>query len=310
MDTRQLTCFLRIVETRSISRAAISLGISQPSLSQQLLRLEDELGVKLFKRVARGVTVTEAGRLFEEHARYLLTCSVNAVESLRELTGSAGGQVIFTVPPTLIRLIGVPLFEAFKGRAPGASLRLGEALTANIFSWLEEGKIDLGILYDLGPRPNLSMRRLVSEELFLVGAPGTFADDNSVAPESLNRYDLIVPGLPFALRQLLDREAARFGVALRIAHEMDSFEQIVALVVRGHGHTILPRAAIAEDITAGRLDVRGIADGSLQRTLCLARNPARTLTHASVVAENLTVRVILELIDSGLWNVVPSAGLR
>lgn len=70
METWHLKAFLKIAETGSISRASESLGVAQPSLSQQLVRLEEEVGVALFQRTARGVTLTEAGRLFQQHARH------------------------------------------------------------------------------------------------------------------------------------------------------------------------------------------------------------------------------------------------
>jgi LysR family nitrogen assimilation transcriptional regulator len=316
MDTRQLECFLRIVERRSISRAALSLGISQPSLSQQLLRLEDELGVKLFHRAARGVTITEAGRLFEEHARHMLQSNEQALEALRGLRTSAMGQVTLGAPPSVLRLIGVPLYEALARHAPLVSLRVAEAFTANIFSALERDKIDLGILYDLGPRPKLSSRRLASEELYLITPPDASAlprptdEATALDIEAFGRLSLVLPGQPHALRQLLEREAARLDFRLNVVHEVDSLDQIVALVARGHGYTILPRAPVEADVAAGRLGLRRIGDGALRRTLCLARNLTRTVTHASVVTEDLNARVMLELIDSGAWDADPRGGLR
>jgi LysR family nitrogen assimilation transcriptional regulator len=315
MDMRQLECFLRIIERRSISRAALSLGISQPSLSQQLLRLEDELGVKLFDRVARGVAITEAGRIFEEHARHMLHRNEQAVEALRGLRASASGSVILGAPPSVLPLIAAPLYEALANHAPSVSLRVAEAFNAHIFSALERDKMDLGILYDLGPLPKLSIRRLVTEELFLVMPPD--ADERAATQDlvpidvaSLGGLSFVLPGQPHALRQLLEREAARLHFRLNVVHEVDSLDQIVTLVARGLGHTILPRAPVAAQVAAGQLGLRRIENGTLHRTLCLARNLTRAVTHASVVTEDLNARVMLELIDSGAWDANPQGGLR
>ena len=98
MDTRYLRSFLRTADLRSISRAAESLGIAQPSLSQQLLRLEDEVGFKLFNRSARGVTITEAGRIFQEHARHILRGIDQALEDVQEVNAAASGQAIIACP--------------------------------------------------------------------------------------------------------------------------------------------------------------------------------------------------------------------
>lgn len=310
MDTRQLRSFIKIAELHSISRAAVSLGISQPSLSQQLLRLEDEVGAKLFHRTARGVTLTDAGRVFEEDARNILLRSETAVETLRGLRGAASGPVLFAASPSVLARIGVPLMEAVWRHAPEVSLRLVEAFSANIFGWLEAGKIDLGILHDLGPVRNLSLRPLVREELVLVGPAGALDGGGDVPANRLGDYRMIVPGLPHGLRQLLEREATRLRITLAVAAECDSLGQIAALVARGHGYSILPRAAVDSLRAAGEVSLARIGGGALWRTLSLARNTAHPLTHASVLVEHLNAEVMRELAASGVWRAAPPSDLR
>src|SRR5687768_10133209 len=112
MDARELRMFLKIVELGSISRAADALDIAQPSLSQHLLRLEDEVGSKLFRRTTRGVTTTEAGRVFEEHARHILRTIDQALENVRQLKQEPTGQVTFAMPMSVNQVIGLPLVQA------------------------------------------------------------------------------------------------------------------------------------------------------------------------------------------------------
>jgi LysR family nitrogen assimilation transcriptional regulator len=306
MDTRHLRSFLRIAELRSISRAAESLGIAQPSLSQQVLRLEDEVGFKLFRRTPRGVMLTEAGRIFQEHARNILRSIEQAQEDMRQLTVEAAGQVVFAMPPSISKLIGVPLIEAVIAHAPHVSLRLVEAFSGTIFGWLDTAKIDLGILHDRGSLRRLSARRLVSEEMFLIGPAGRFGDSvddaPAIPPQALADLPLIAPGPQHGLRTFLDREAAQLGFTYRISHEIDAVGNIAALVAAGHGFSILPLPAVAEDIAAGRLSVARIGEGTMRRTLHVVRNPTQVVTHASVVVEDLTVRIMAELIDSGRWQ--------
>ena len=92
MDARLLRTFLKTIELGSISRAADALGVAQPSLSQQILRLEDEVGAKLLRRTARGVATTEAGRIFEEHARHILRTIDQALEDIRQLSNEPSYQ--------------------------------------------------------------------------------------------------------------------------------------------------------------------------------------------------------------------------
>ena len=295
METRHLRAFLKIADTGSISRAAESLGLSQPSLSQQLLRLEDEVGVQLFRRTPRGVIVTEAGRVFQEHARQILRAESQALEDVRQLRAGASGQAILAVPPSVARQVGVPLVSLLASESPEITVRLVESFTGNIRGWLERGQVDLGLLHDQGPLRNLSARRLLSEELVLAGPPGTFVEGENVPLDRLRDYPLIAPGPQHGLRQVIEHESARLGAAFRIVQEIDALGQIVALAAAGQGYAILPRAA------AEGLAVASICGGAMRRTLCLVRNPAQVLTHASVRVEDALVRVMREAIESGAW---------
>ena len=313
METRYLRSFLKIAETGSITRAAESLGIAQPSLSQQLLRLEDEIGVNLFSRTARGVTLTDSGRLFQEHARQLLRVVDTAVEEIRHLDDDPVGDVILAVPHSISRIAGVALFEAMLRRAPHVRFRLVEAMTAQTWGWLEDGKIDLGILNYLGPRRGLTFRRLASEELFLVGPSGKFgttADMPDVAMSNLSDLPMLLPGLPHGLRQLIDQEAARYGVTLKVFRDMDVIAHLGTLIAAGHGYSILPLSAIADDLAAGRLSLARIEKGALLRSVSLVRNSGQVVTHASVRCEDVIAEVLAKLIDDGIWQASREDGLE
>lgn len=310
MDTSHLRAFLKIADTGSISRAAESLGIAQPLLSQQLLRLEDEIGFKLFERTARGVTITEAGRVFQERARQILLSTEQAISDALHLKDEASGQVIFAMPASVSRLIGVPLVEALAARSPQVKVRIVEAFTGSIRGWLETGRIDLGILYDLGQLRHLSSRRLVSEELYLVGPAGTFGSADApatVSPQAFAALPLITPGPQHGLRQLLDREAARMGVRLDIAQEIDAVDTIVGVVAHGLGYAVLPLPPVASEVAAGRLSLGRIEGGALRRSLSLVRNPSSVLTHASIRVEDLTVKIMASLINTGCWQATLAA---
>jgi LysR family nitrogen assimilation transcriptional regulator len=314
VDTRYLKSFLRTADLRSISRAAESLGIAQPSLSQQLLRLEDEVGFKLFNRTARGVTVTEAGRIFQEHARNILRSIDQALEDVQAVNAAASGQAIIALPYSINRLIGVELVQAVIKHAPNTSVRLVEASTGQIRGWLDDGKIDLGILYDLGPIRHLSSRPLVSEEMYLIGPAGHFGsgdDDATDIPLSaLKQYPLIVSGPQHGLRKFLDHEALRLGFAYRVSQEIDATATVAALVANGHGFTILSKPAVDDRLFAGSLSFARIGNGALRRTLCLVRNATQVVTHASARVEDLTIKIMASLIAKGAWEAEPEAALR
>lgn len=306
MDTRHLRSFLKIADTRSISRAADALGLAQPSLSQQLLRLEDEVGFKLFRRTARGVTLTEAGRVFQEHARQILHDSEQALADVRQLKVTASGQVVLAVPHTVCKLIGLELVETLAHDAPDIQLRLMEAFGSTIRSGLEAGTIDLAILHDRTSQRNMTARRLVSEEVYLVGPPGRFgaslAEATVVSAAELDNFPLITPGDQHDHRFFLDREAARIGFGYRLAMEIEAVGLVLELVSRGRGYTFLPLAAFEDELAAGKLSIAHVGEPPLRRTLCVVRNRAQVVSHASVFVEDLMIRIIAGRIDSGRWN--------
>jgi LysR family nitrogen assimilation transcriptional regulator len=304
LETWHLKAFLKIAETGSISRASESLGVAQPSLSQQLVRLEEEVGIPLFQRTARGVTLTEAGRLFQQHARQLLHWTDAAIEEVRQLSTEASGALVLAVPYSVSKVAGVALVEAFLEQAPQVQFRLVEAFTGQTRGWLEEGKIDLGIINDLGPMRNLLSRPIASEELYLVGPSGRFGaqDVGHVAMSELASLPMILPGPQHGLRQVIEHALARHGITIGLRLEVDAMMHVPALIARGHGYSILPLSALSEAVAKERVGIARIADGAIRRTLCLARNSSRVVTHASVRGEALTMKVLTGLIDKGEWQ--------
>ena len=302
MDTAHLKAFLRIAEAGSISRAAESLGIAQPSLSQQVLRLEDEIGVRLFDRTVRGVTLTEAGRVFQERARELLHATEQAVADARTLRDEARGQVVLAMPPSIARLIGVALVEALAEQAPLARLRLVEAYSGAIRGWLEAEKIDLGILYDIGPLSHLVARPLASEELVLIGPAGRFGSVDKpemVSFGALEGEPLAAPGPQHGLRQLIEREALRAGVSVDVRYEIDALDTMIGLVERGRALAVVPLCALAS-LAAGRISVARF-EGGFRRSLSLVRNPSHVLTHASLRIESLLQTVLARCLAARPW---------
>ena len=222
-------------------RAAESLDIAQAPLSQQILRLESELGFELLRRSPRGVTLTEAGRAFQEHARQILRSAEQAVDDGRKFKSEPSGEVILAIPYSINKVAAVPLVKTFLSNAPGLRVRLVEALTGQIRGWLDAGKVDLELLHDLGPIRNPTARRLACEELALVGPTGRFGrpDAMPVVPlADLAALPMILPGLPHGLRQVIDQEAAREGVQLTVRLDIDAMWVIPHLVADEGGFSI------------------------------------------------------------------------
>lgn len=309
MDTLQIRNFLMIVECGSITKAADRLGIAQPSLSQQLLRIEDELGVSLFKRTARGVAPTEAGRLFQEHALNILQAMQRAREQLNQREDTPGGVVSFGMPSSISQLLAVPLLVAARERFPEVRLRIRESVWwGALRAWLEQGQVDLALMYDAEIAKHLAVKFIATEPMFLIGALGEFGpvDEHGIATESVERTRLeerpqIQPWVAKGFRRLVDRHTGGETVELKVDIEIDSLTHIRALVATGYGYSILPHAAIGEDLASARLSAARIADLDLHRNVSIVRNPTQKISQASVQIEDLAVEILRQMVEDGRW---------
>ncbi len=304
MDEHQLRCFLAIAEYGSVSRAAARLGAAQPTLSQVLLRLEDELRVKLFERTSRGVSPTAAGGAFQGHARAILHEMQRAREEMRRHDASAQETVIVGLPQSTSSLLGARLAVAAGERLGGISLRLDDATSVHIREWLEDGRVELGILHHNEALRQLSVRRLAIEELFLIGPPDRFGPDpatTEIALPSDEARPFVLPGQRHHLRQFIDSEAQAQGIDLPVDVELDTLVHIKALVAAGQGCTVLPHAAVQEDLASGRLSAARISRPILRRPVYLVRHPRRVVTRASQQVEELIVSLLKKMVADGTW---------
>jgi LysR family nitrogen assimilation transcriptional regulator len=308
VDEHQLRCFLAIAEFGSVSRAAAQIDVSQPALSQILLRLEDELRIKLFERTSRGVTPTDAGRIFQEHARNILKDMQRAREEVHGRDPLANVTVAVGLPGSISMLLATRLVIAAREALAGISVRLDEAASGHIREWLEDGSLELGVLHHVEGLRHLSARRLAVEDLLLVGPPGRFGppDRHGIAEGKITLLatearPLILPSRRHGLRQFLEREAEAQGVGLEIGVELDALVHIKTLVATGFGCSILSHSAVQQDLAAGRLSAVRLIRPALRRSIYLVRNPSRVVTRASVRVEDLMVSLLKGMVADGTW---------
>ncbi|HEY8835533.1 MAG TPA: LysR family transcriptional regulator, partial [Chthoniobacterales bacterium] len=144
MEIRHLRYFLAVAEAGSFSRAADRLGISQPSVSQQMRDLEAGLRVSLFQRRGKRILLTPAGQIFQEHARAILRHLENFLQELTSEPGQLRGALHVGVVPILNVALMPPLLGLFAANHPGISLTVEEISSTEIETAIEEGRMDVG----------------------------------------------------------------------------------------------------------------------------------------------------------------------
>jgi LysR family nitrogen assimilation transcriptional regulator len=145
VDLKQIEYFVRVAELGGFTRAAAALGIAQPALSRQVRLLEVELRQNLLTRDGRGAVPTEAGRLLLAHGRGILHQVERAREELGRVRGALAGRVAIGLPPSLARMLTVPLTRAFRAQMPEAALSISEGLSTATHESLVNGRLDIAV---------------------------------------------------------------------------------------------------------------------------------------------------------------------
>jgi len=244
VELRQLRYFLVIADEGNFSRAAVRLHISQPPLSTQIKSLEEELGVALFKRTNRGVSLTAAGVVFAEEARVLLTRLENAkAKAVQTGRGDIGLLSIGFVSIADYSILP-PALKAFRTRFPFVEVDLHELTTDAQIRELRAGRLDLGI--GLGPvdEPDLSFEAVLREELLYAVPAGHPAAKSAgrVDLRTLAKENFIVAPRELApgLYDLILSHCRSFGFAPRITQHARQMQTVIGLVSSGMGVGLVP----------------------------------------------------------------------
>lgn len=306
MDIRQLRYFVAIAEQGSLSAAAQALDIAQPSLSQQVIKLERQLGLSLLARSSRGVALTDDGRLLLDHARSILSAVERCMADMNEAGGRVRGPVAFGMPPSISMALSVPLAETVRLELPGVRLQAIEAMSGYIRSWLAEGRVDLAFLFDLDGLRGCEVSHLLDEDLFFLSAPDAWPAGlprgGEVPLAMLAELELVLPTPSHGLRRLVEAQARACGLSLNVVVEMDAMTQIKELVARGSGYTILAPAAAHDFVARGDLLRARIVEPVVSRPVYLVRNSARPPSRAVCAVEAVCREVARDLIARGIWE--------
>ena len=308
MDLRQLRYFVAIAEEGSLSAAAQRVNVAQPSLSQHIIGVEKDLGVILFNRSPRGMTLTQSGEILLAHARDILGAMDTAVEAVKQSGSEPQGDVTFGLPSSIAMVLSVPLAETVRLELPKVKFRAIDAMSGFIKTWLEDQSIDVGMLYDLNSVRHMNHVELMTEELHFFSAPDAWPFSTRVGSpvkvSDIPNAELVLPSPHHGLRSMIDRFMKSQGVTLNVVTEMDGLGQIKTLVARGSGHTILAPAAAIDFVERGDLIMAPIIEPKLIRPVYLVRNPAKSMSRASQELERITLEVIKDLVSRGIWQTI------
>ena len=250
MDLRQLRYLVALAEERHFTRAAARMHIAQPALSQQIRRLEDEVGLPLVHRTTRRVALTDAGELLVARARRALAEVDAAREELEDLAGVRAGRVVIGAMQSLGPYDLSVLLAEFHAAHPGVELSVREGVSDELLALLRADAVDLAFLSLAGDAPgsDLGHQRLLDEELVAILPPGhRLSRRRRIGLDELRgeRYIQFREGA--GLRRVVAIAARTAGFTFEPAFESNEVARIRAMVARGLGVAVLPRSDATGD---------------------------------------------------------------
>ncbi len=242
MEIHQLRYFLAVARFQSFTRAAEHEHVAQPSLSQQIRKLERELGAPLFDRMGRRIRLTALGERFLEHARRVLTDLDGARREVDEMLGLGRGRVAVGAIPTIAPFLLPQALARCARDFPGISVSVREDLTHSLLAQLADGEIDLALLSLPVKRPEFREEPLVADRMLLAVSPRhpLWRKRQPVTLRDLSREPFLLLKDGHCFREDVLRLCQLSRLNPQVVFEGGQFDTLVAMVAAGAGVTLLP----------------------------------------------------------------------
>jgi LysR family transcriptional regulator, nitrogen assimilation regulatory protein len=302
VDFKHLRAFLTVADTGNVTRAAEVLHQVQPAVSRQIMLLEQDIGAALFERERHGMVLTEAGRTLVDYARRAMLELDRARAEIGGAATGIGGLVTLGLLPSTIDILSGPLVSGLAATHPGIRIRVAMGYAGTLLQWLQSGEIDAALLYGAERSAGVQTRPLVEEPLWVIGPKAArLRRDKPMPLAKLIGRPLVLPSTPHGIRTLVDHACAVANVKLTIAAETNALSVQRSLVLGGHGLTILPPIAVADDIRAGQLSGTPLANPTIKRTIVLALPSGKATGPHVRCAVDLLIECAKAAVEGGAW---------
>lgn len=287
MEIRKLDAFCKVVELKSFTRAAEAMLLSQPTVSEHIRSLEQELDQKLLDRLGREVEPTPVGRLLYKYARKILQTQNDAVQAIEQYGGKLIGRLIIgcsTIPGTYI-LPG--LIGRFRLEHPSIKATLRITSSRIIAEKVVAGEYELGVVGVRWNESRLNWTAIFSDELTLTVHPDhSWALRKAILLKDIGKEPFIMREPDSGTRKVFARILEKNGLkesSLQEVAEIGSTAAIKEAVKAGIGISILSRRAVIDDVKCGRLVAVSVIDHKLQRPFYLIQRKNRALSPVASV---------------------------
>lgn len=306
MELHQIRYFLAAADAGNFTRAAERSGISQPSLSHQIIILEKELGHKLFHRLGRRAVLTEAGKVFLDRARRVISEVEDATKALRD-SPTLERQIKVGAVQSLAPYLLPPILERCARLHPNLTVHTHEDFRSDLVRGVVEGDLDLAIVPQPVKDPRVSVESLFKEPLLLVVGRGhPLASKPAITAGDLAGEDFVLLGHSSSLLAEIERFCGAHNFVPRLGHRCSQMVTLKALLAGGTGVSIMPRIAFrVEDRKT--LVYRELSDTHPTREVVVIRHLQRYQTMGAEQFLKVLRATVAELNAAGVFVGAPSA---
>ena len=264
MEIHQLRYFCAVARIGNFTRAAQQERVAQPSLSQQIRKMEDELGAKLFDRLGRKVRLTPFGQKFLPRAQTILRELGEAASEIRDMTAVETGTISLGSIPTIAPYFLPSRLGSFVAKHPRVQLRVVEEITPLLLSQLQEGRIDVALAALPVAGPEFATREILSEPFYLaIPEAHRLARAKSIALKHIEADPFLLLKEGHCFRESVVAACQRSRLKLNVVFETGQFATILGMVSAGMGISVVPEMAI--EAASGCRFVPLVDEGAVRR---------------------------------------------
>ncbi len=274
-----LRSFYFVAQAGSVSGAAQAAFISQPALSKAVKELEKQLGVTLFERGARGVTLTESGASLLEYASAIFALERDAEDAMRAQKSLSGATLRIGASTTLATYVLPPILAQFRDKHPGVRFSIARSNTAGIEKLLLDFELDVALVEGPPQNPKIEKTFWRDEEMVLICAPShPLAAKRAVSFEELKICEWLVREHGSGTRKVVEKALEKWGLPPQNAQEIGGAETLKQAVAANLGIAFVSREAASDQIALQKLRVLCVADFTLRRPFYVLHLPSRPLS--------------------------------
>lgn len=254
MNLEWYRIFLHTAKLGNLTKAALELHVTQPSVSYAIKQLEEGFGVKLFDRLSKGVALTAEGTALLEYVEQSLALLDSGERKMAALKMMEGGELRIGASAPIIKHHLLSPLDKLRTEHPAIRVRLSQGKTVDIIRQLTEGSIDLGFIHLPLAHEELQINKLADiQDCFVVGPAYREWSERSLSTAELLNIPLLLLSQESSTRTFIERWFGAQGLELEVDMELSSSDMLIELAQRGYGAAFVTRSFVRDELESGKL---------------------------------------------------------